>query len=140
MNYVLGGMALIIVLLGWQLKSALKENGELEANLFTANAETTEAADANDTNQVTITKLRLTIKTMVDERRVDTELREQVLDERDKELVAARREAAKLKKERDEAFNENPDCADLASLSVEFFCPTAGSELRERSTASASSN
>lgn len=139
MNYVLGGMALIILVLGWQLKSALKENGELEANLITANAETTEAADANDSNMVTITKLKARITIMVDERRVDTEQRERVLDERDKELVAARREATKLKKERDEAFNENPDCADLASLSVEFFCPAVGSELRDRS-ASASSN
>lgn len=138
--YVIGGAALIIIILGWQLKSSLKENGELEANLIVANAAVGEAADANDSNMVTITTLKERITVMVDERRVDTEKREKVLDERDKQLVAAKAEAAKLKKERDEAFNENPDCADLASLSVEFFCPTVGDELLQRSTTSASSN
>jgi len=132
--WLIGGVAIVIFLLSWQLRSALKENGALEAKLVTANEETNEAADANDTNQVAITKLEARITTMIEERRVDTVKRERVLDERDQELAAARAESVKLKKEREEAFNENPDCIDLASLDVGLFCPLVGDELRQRGT------
>jgi hypothetical protein len=136
--YLIGGMALVILILGWQLKSSLKENGILEANLITANAETNEAADANETNQVTISKLKAENKAMIEERRLDAVRREQVLDEREQELIALRAEAKLLREKRDEAFTENPDCIDLASLSIEFFCPINGGSLRDRSTSQGS--
>jgi hypothetical protein len=132
--YVIGGVAIVIFLLSWQLRSALKENGALEAKLITANEATTQAADANDTNQETITTLEARIVTMVEERRVDAVERDRVMDERDQELAVARAESIKLKEEREEAFNENPDCIDLASLDVGFFCPLVGVELRQRGT------
>lgn len=132
--YLIGGVALVILILGWQLRSALKENGALEAKLITANEATTQAANANDTNQETITTLEDRIVTMVEERRVDAVERDRVMDERDQELAIAQAAAVKLRKEREEAFNENPDCTDLASLSIEFFCPLVGSELRERAS------
>lgn len=130
--YVIGGGVVIISIMGFLLKNSYERNGELEAELRNANAATEEAADANVTNIETITTMEATIKTMVEERRVDTVRREKVLDDREQELAQARAVAAKLRKEREEAFNENPDCADLASLSVEFFCPLVGKELTER--------
>jgi len=136
--YAIGGAVVVIAILGFLLKGSYERNGELKAELSIANAATNEAADANDTNQITITELRAKITTMTEERRVDTVKREKVLDERERELVAARTEAAKLRKERNEAFNENPDCVDLASLSVEFFCPAAGGELRSRASSQGS--
>ena len=136
--YVIGGVALVIAVLGWQLKVALKENGVLEANLVTANAQTNEAADANETLAATIEKLKKANATMVEERRIDTVRREKVLDERERQLATVRAEAARLKRERDEAFNENPDCTEFAGLNVELFCPLVGSGLRERSTSQGS--
>jgi len=130
--YIIGGGVLVIAIMGFLLKSSYERNGELEAELRNANVATEEAADANVTNIETITTMEATIKTMVEERRVDTVRREKVLDEREQELVQARAVAAKLRKEREEAFNENPDCADLASLNVEFFCPIVGTGLRDR--------
>lgn len=132
--YIIGGGILVVTIMGVLLKSSYERNGELEAELRNANAATEEAADANVTNITTITTLEERIKVMVEERRIDTVRREQVLDEREQQLATAVAEAAKLKEEREEAFNENPDCEDLASLSVEFFCPTVGKQLRERAS------
>lgn len=131
--YVLGGGVLIIAIMGFLLKGAYERTGELEAKLEAQAAETIEAADANDTNIATITTLETTIMTMIEERRVDAELRESVLDEREQELTASRAESQRLRDERQDAFNENPDCADLASLRVDFFCPAVADELRQRS-------
>ena len=136
--YVIGVVALIIVVMGWQLKSSISRNGELEAKLDTQVTETLECVDANKTNLTTVTALESRISVMVEERRVDTARREKVLDERDQELSAAKAEAQKLQDERDDAFNENPDCTDLASLRVDFFCPAVSDELRQRSTSQGS--
>jgi hypothetical protein len=123
---------LIIGIMGFLLKGSYERNGALEAELRNANQATEAAADANVTNIETITELQERITVMVEERRIDTVRREKILDEREQELAQARAVAVKLRKEREEAFNENPDCTDLASLSIEFFCPLVGSELRER--------
>lgn len=131
--YMIGGVAILIAVMGWQLKSSITRNGELEAKLENQVAETLECADANATNLTTVTTLEERISIMIEERRVDTDLREQVLDERDQELMRVRAAADQLQRERDDEISQNPDCADLASLSVDFFCPAIGASLRERS-------
>jgi hypothetical protein len=131
--YIVGGMGLLILIMGITLKSSITRNGELEAKLETQAAETLEATDANDSNMETITTLRGRIVTMVEERRVDTERREKILVEREAELVAARTENDTLRGEREDEQEENADCADLASLRVDFFCPATAEQLRQRS-------
>lgn len=131
--YVLGGGAAIIVVMGFLLKHSYERNGELEAKLETQAAETVEAADANDSNLVTIRELRTDIEGMIEERRADTERREQVLVEREQELLRATARADRLEEERDNEINTNSDCADLTSLSLDMFCPNTASQLRQRS-------
>jgi len=131
--YVLGGAALIIIVMGWQLKSSYERNGELEAKLETQAEQTLEATDANDTNMVTIMELKSTIDSMIEERRVDAVRREQVLVEREQELQRARARADDLEREREDEIANNQNCAELANLDVGFFCPSIGEQLRERS-------
>ena len=131
--YVLGGAALVIIVMGWQLKSSIQRNGELEAKLETQAEQTLEAANANDTNMVTIKTLTDRIATMVEERRVDTERREQILVEREADLLRARAEADRLRGEREDEQEDNEDCAALAQLDVGSFCPATANQLRERS-------
>ena len=132
--YVIGGVALVIAIMGWQLKSSVTRNGELSAKLETQATETLECTAANASTVDTITRLEATITTMVEERRIDTERREQIMDERDQALARAQIVSDELQEERDNEIDENPDCADLASLDVAFFCPTTGQQLRERSS------
>jgi hypothetical protein len=132
--YVIGGVALVIAIMGWQLKSSVTRNGELSAKLETQAMETLECTDANSSNVKTITEIREQLVVMVNERRIDAELRETVMDERDQAIARARVAADELQEERDDEINSNPDCADLASLSVGFFCPDTGSQLRQRSS------
>lgn len=131
--YITGGMALVIIILGWQLKASVTRNGELAAKLENQVSETQECADANVTTVGTVTALESRIATMIEERRVDTAIREEVLDERSQELLRANAVADQLRQERDHEIDDKPDCADLASLSVSFFCPDTGEQLRERS-------
>lgn len=130
--YVIGGVAIVIAILGWSLKSSLERNGELTAKLEIQANETLEAADANDSNQITITELEERIIVMIEERRVDTVRREEVLEERAKELLRARARADRLQDERDDEIDTNPDCADLTSLSLDMFCPNTAQQLRDR--------
>ena len=131
--YVLGGAALLIIIMGWQLKASVTRNGELEAKLETQAEQTLECVSANDSNQTTITTLRDRIATMIEERRVDTERREEVLVERERELLRVRARADELERERDNEIDTNADCADLTSLSLDQFCPNTAQQLRQRS-------
>lgn len=131
--YVIGGVALVIAIMGWQLKSSYERNGELKAKLATQASETLECADANSTNLTTITTLEDRITTMIEERRVDTERREAVLIEREQEALRANARADQLEEERDDEIAANPDCADLTSLRVDFFCPATAEQLHKRS-------
>jgi glycyl-tRNA synthetase beta subunit len=131
--YVIGGVALIIAIMGWQLKSSITRNGELEAKLETQAEETLECTDANASNDETITTLEDRIAAMIEERQVDAAERERILTEREQELLRARAEADRLRELRDDEQAENQDCADLLSLDVERFCPTTADQLRERS-------
>lgn len=126
-------VGVILVVLGWQLKAALQRIGELEAKLEQQARETEECVSANGTNQDTITTLENRIATMIEERRVDTERREQVLVERSQQLAAAMMRAAELEEERENEQETNQDCADLTSLSLDQFCPTTAHQLRQRS-------
>lgn len=131
--YIIGGVALVIVILGWQLKSSLERNGELTAKLETQAEETLECTDANATNITSIMKLEARINSMIEERRVDTERREQVLDEREQELLRANARADRLEEERNDEIATNEDCADLTALSLDAFCPNTAHQLRQRS-------
>jgi hypothetical protein len=131
--YLIGGAVLTIAVMGFLLKGSYERNGELEAKLKTQAEQTLEAANANDSNIVTIRELRTEIETMIEERRVDTERREQVLVEREQELLRARARADDLEREREDEITNNQNCAELAALDVGFFCPTVGEQLRERS-------
>ena len=131
--YIVGGAALIIVVMGWQLKASITRNGELEAKLETQAAETLECADANAATMETISDLTKEIESMIEERRVDTERREQVLVEREQELLRVSARAAELEREREDEIATNEDCAALTGLRVNAFCPAAAEQLRERS-------
>jgi hypothetical protein len=137
--YLVGGVALVIAIMGWQLKSSVTRNGELEAKLETQAVETLECTSANATSVTAINTLETTIATMIEERRVDTVRREEILNERNLELERARAESDRLRDVRDDELDTNPDCAELSALSVDFFCPATGRQLRERS-AGASGN
>ena len=125
--------AVVIVLLGWQLKVAVERNGELEAKLETQAQEAREAADANFSNLEVIGTLQRRLAAMIDQRRAEAAERERILDERDQELALARARADRLERERQDERIENPDCAELASLSIGEFCPSAADQLRVRS-------
>ncbi len=131
--YITGGMALIIIILGWQLKASVTRNGELEVKLEVQAGETLEAVAANTTNRTAITELTEEINAMIETRRVDSVRREQVLDEREQELLRANARADRLQDERDNEVDTNPDCADLTSLSLDMFCPATAHQLRQRS-------
>ena len=136
--YVIGGGLAALALMGFLLKNSYERNGELEAKLETQAAETLECSDANTTNQDTITALESRIATMIEERRVDTERREQVLVEREQELLRATARADRLEEERRNEQETNQDCADLTSLSLDDFCPATAHQLRQRSIGASS--
>lgn len=130
--YVIGGMGAAIAILGLLLKGAYEDKGELEAKLKTQAEQTTECADANETNTETITRLETRIATMVEERRVDTARREQVLAERERELNQARARAAELERARDDERESNAECADLLGMDLGSVCPATVDQLRVR--------
>jgi hypothetical protein len=131
--YIIGGVGLLIVVMGWQLKSSITRNGELTAKLEMQAGETLECVSANVTNATTITDLEGRMSTMVEERRIESERREQVLIDRSKELAAANIRAAELERIRDNEQAQNEDCADLTALSLDRFCPATAHQLRQRS-------
>ena len=131
--YVIGWVAIVIAVMGWQLKSSITRNGELQAKLEVQASETLECTDANSTNVTTITTLEASIRKMIDERRVDTARREQAMAEREQELLRANARADQLEREREDETETNPDCATLTSLSVDMFCPDTALQLRQRS-------
>lgn len=131
--YVIGGGLAALALMGFLLKNSYERNGELEAKLETQAAETLECTDANSSNIETITTLENRIATMIEERRVDTERREQVLVERSEELAAALIRADRLEEERDNEADTNLDCAAYMALSLDDFCPATAHSLRQRS-------
>lgn len=125
--------AIVVIAMAWQLRVQLKRNGELEAKLETQAQEAREAADANFSNLEVIGTLQRRLAAMIDQRRAEAAERERILDERDQELALARARADRLERERQDERIENPDCAELASLSIGEFCPSAADQLRVRS-------
>ena len=131
--YLAGGVALIVLVLSWQLKASITRNGELMVRLETQVVETLECADANESNVTSISALERRINIMVEQRHADAEQRELVLVQREQELTAARALADRLEREREDEIDTNPDCADLMSLSLDQFCPNTAFQLRQRS-------
>ena len=111
--YLIGGAAAVIFILGLLLKGAYEDKGELEAKLKTQADQTVECTDANETNTETITQLEERIATMVEERRIDTERREQVLAEREQEMQRLQARADELERERENESQTSEDCAAL---------------------------
>jgi hypothetical protein len=131
--YIIGGGVAAIALLGFLLKGSYERNGELEAKLETQAAETQECVDANVTTMTTISELTEEISSMIEERRIDTERREQVLVERERELAAANARADRMERERQDEVLDNEECRNLTMLRVDQFCPATASQLRDRS-------
>ena len=126
-------VGIILVVLGVQLKSALKRVGELETKLEQQVKETEECVSANGTNQDTITLLETQLADMVKQRRAEAAERERVLTEREQELEAARARADRLEREREDEIATNDDCAALMQLDLDSFCPATAHQLRQRS-------
>lgn len=131
--YLIGGAAAVIFILGLLLKGAYEDKGELEAKLKTQADQTVECTDANETNTETITQLEERIAAMVEERRIDTERREQVLAEREQEMQRLQARADELERERENESQTSEDCAALNELRVSNFCPATAEQLRVRS-------
>lgn len=131
--YVIGGMGAAIFVLGLLLKNSYEANGELEAKLERQANETIECTDANATNTETITTLRTQIQELGLLRASEAEDRERVLAERERELLRARARADELEQERESEQEENQDCAALAALDIESYCPATTEQLRVRS-------
>jgi hypothetical protein len=131
--YIIGGVSILVALMAWRLFAAHERIGELEAKLEVQAAETLEATNANDSNQLTIEGLTERIDIMVEQRRVDAEERERILVERDEIVMRLRMESDRLREERQDEIMENTDCAELSALRVSDFCPSTGRQLRLRS-------
>lgn len=134
--YITGGVALLIILMGWQLKSSVTRNGELKVLLQKQADETQECVDSNATNNTTITALEERIADMIEERRVDAARREQVLVEREADILRWRARAEQLERERDNEIINNEQCMEFTSLDPSRFCPESASQLRLRSRGS----
>ena len=131
--YILGFFLLGLLGGGWQLVKSIKRNGELETKLAQQVAEAKECADANTSNNVTITGLKKLIDDMVEERRVDTEERERVWVEREADLLRALARADELERERNDEIISNEQCMEFNSLDPARFCPESARQLRLRS-------
>jgi len=131
--YVMGFFLLGLLGGGWQLVKSIKRTGELETKLAQQVIETKECVDSNATNNVTITELEKTISGMVEERRVDTERREQVLVDREADILRWRARADELERERDNEIVSNEQCLEFNSLDPARFCPESANQLRLRS-------
>lgn len=133
MNYVLGGATLLVIILSVLLKGSYERTGELEAKLATQADETLECVAANDSTMATVDTLTTELAELIEERRIDTERREQILVERESDLLRARMENDRLRNERENEQDENADCKNLATLRVDLFCPATADQLRDRS-------
>lgn len=131
--YVAGGVALLIIIMGWQLKSSISRNGELETLLAKQAGETQEAADANKSCNDTVTELEEKIKDDAERRRVNAAERERILVEREQEILRQTARADELERERDNEIISNEQCSEFTSLNVSRFCPNTGRQLLERS-------
>lgn len=131
--YILGGGGALICVLSIALWNTLQRTGELEAKLDNQVQETLECADANETNNETVTQLEAQIARLSELRRAEAAERERILTERDQELARARARADELERLRDDEIETNEDCAALTGLRVDAFCPATAGQLRERS-------
>lgn len=136
--YVLGGGAFLIIIMGWQLKSSYERNGELEVKLATQAQQTQDCADANETNNQTVSALEEEIARLSDLRRAEADERERILTERDEAQARARARADELETLRDDEIDTNEDCAALTGLRLDAFCPATADQLRKRSRGSSS--
>lgn len=131
--YILGGGGAIIAILGLLLYNSVQRTGELEAKLATQAQETQECADANETNNQTVTELEARIDALSALRRAEADERERILTERDETMARARALADELERVRDDEIETNEDCAALTGLRVDAFCPAIADQLRQRS-------
>lgn len=126
-GYVIAGI------LGLILLSAHTRIGELETKLDVQAQETREAADANDSNLLTIAKLKAKNRDLIAARKADVERSEQEIILREMAITMARRVAVEERRRRLEMLKSTENCDSYASLVVADACPAIAMELRDRS-------
>ncbi len=130
----IGGYA-IAAILGLLLLSANKRIGELETKLDVQVEETREAADANDSNMLTIAELREANRRMVAARKADAERSKREIGIRNMAIIVAQEVAAEERRQRIEILKSTENCDTYANLVVADVCSAIAVELRERSRA-----
>lgn len=140
---IAGGVALgafaLVGLQTWRLGNAHEDLGEVKAVLNVQKAETQQAIDVNDKNNLRVDELVLQISDMLETRRLDEIERDRVLAVVDEDLEAARSLARRLEGERDAIFRDDMDCAAMGSIRIDNVCPLIAVSLRERTGRSRSS-
>ena len=126
-GYVIAGI------LGLLLLSSTTRNGELETKLGVAVEETREAADANDSNQLTIAELEVKNQELVAARKADAERSEIEIGLRDIAIIVSQGVAEQERRKRLEILKSTENCDTYASMVAADICPAFALELRERS-------
>ena len=129
------GGYVVAAILGLFLLSANKRIGELETKLDVQVQETREAADANDSNILTIVELVEANRRLAAARKADAERSKQEIVLRDMALIVAQGVAEQERRKRLEILKSTENCDTYASLVVADICPAFALELRERSRA-----
>ncbi len=130
----IGGYAAAAIL-GLMLLSVNKRIGELETKLDVQVEETREAADANDSNMLTIAELKVKNRDLVAARKADTERSEREIGIRNMAIIVAQEVAAEERRQRLEILKSTENCDTYANLVVADVCSAIALELRERSRA-----
>ena len=134
LGLTIGGYA-VAAILGLLLLSANKRIGELETKLDVQVEETREAADANDSNILTIVELVEANRRLAAARKADAERSKQEIVLRDMALIVAQGVAEQERRKRLEILKSTENCDTYANLVVADVCSAIAVELRERSRA-----
>jgi hypothetical protein len=114
----------------WQ--NAREEVGEYRARLEQQAAQTETAVAANASNQTSITELEQRLRDMTAARQLEREQRDLALAAREREALAAREDAARLRRQLNAAWRSTSDCEALGRVDVAGVCPDVAARLRER--------
>ena len=126
------GLAISSAVLFHAWQNAREEVGEYRARFEAQVSATQTAVRANATNQSTITELELRLRDLVASRQLEQEQRDLALEAREREAQAARKEAARLRRQLDAAWRSTGDCESLGRVDLAGVCPDVAARLRER--------
>lgn len=125
------GAALALAWLFFSLWGAEREKGKAYRVAAEAAAQAANGAVvAANANANTIDGLVARINNMVDGRRKDEAIWEQVVGQLEQEAAAAKLAAQKARRERDTIFRSTPSCEALGKLDLDGACPALASRLR----------